>query len=231
MIEAATECFSDNPPNEILTSLVVRDIPPQKFIQDIASQFGQAVLDRWRSIKDPLYDKSFVPFWVLTLWERLMELNTAKEKWRAATTWFQCFSKTLDPTLSTAAREHLSRIGWGTEITVGQERATALKLPQLLGDVLLDSATLDLMAGCTQLEVDYAGGPTHMHICGSIFTNKVTQLRETGKKPPDWFRKRFIDPVWNGQWRVLYFPMFWSKYKHWILVKVNFTTGCVSIGW
>ena len=28
VVEAASECFSDNPPNEILASLIKRDIPP-----------------------------------------------------------------------------------------------------------------------------------------------------------------------------------------------------------
>jgi len=132
--------------------------------------------------------------------------------------------------MSAATREHLSRIGWGAEITVGQERATALKLPQLLADSLLDCATLDLMAGCTQMEVDYAGGPTHVHICGTVFMNKIVQLREAGKEPPGWFRERFIDPVQNGRWQMLYFPMFWSKYKHWVSVRVNFATAHVSVG-
>jgi len=81
VVEAASECFSNNPPNEILTSLTKRPIPPQKFIQDMKTQFGQAVLDCRKSIKDPLYDKSFLPLWVLTLWERLAELNAARNRW------------------------------------------------------------------------------------------------------------------------------------------------------
>ena len=69
VVEAASECFSDNPPTEILTTLIERDIPPHKFIQDLKSKFGQAILDRRMSIRDPLYDQSFLPFWILTLWE------------------------------------------------------------------------------------------------------------------------------------------------------------------
>ena len=157
-----------------------------------------------------------------------MELNTAKEKWRAATTWFRCLSKTLDTTTSATTKKHLSRVGWGAEITVGQERATGLTLPQLLADALLNCDILDLMAECTQMEVDYAGGPTHVHICGTIFANKVTQLMETSKEPPSWFRKRFIDPVQDGWWWILYFPMFWSKYKHWVSIRVDFTMGHVG---
>ena len=230
VLEAASECFSDNPPNEILASLAKRSIPPRKFIQDLASQFGQAILDRKRSIKDPLYHKSFLPFWVLTVWERLTELNLTKEKWTAATTWFERTSETLDPTTSATTRQHLTRIGWSAEITVGGERATALALPQLLANSLLDSAILDLMAGCIQVEVGYTGGLSHVHICGTVFTNTVTRLREKGAEPPDWFRERFIDPVQDGRWQMLYFPMFWSTCEHWVSVRVNFTTGRVSVG-
>ena len=69
LVEAASECFSDNLPNETPATLAEREIPPQKFIQEIKSGFGQAVLYRRKSIKDPLYEKSFLPFWILTLWE------------------------------------------------------------------------------------------------------------------------------------------------------------------
>jgi len=229
VVEAAGECFSSNLPNEILMSLVKRDIPPQKFIEDMALRFGQAVLDCQRSIKDPLYDKSFLPFWVLTLWERLTELNTTKEKWASAIAWFQRISNTLDQTTSTATRKHLTRIGWGAEITIGGERATALTLPQLFGDALLNCDVLDLMAECIQMEVGYSG-IAEVHICGTIFTKKVTQLRERNEEPPDWFRERFVDPVLDGRWQTLYFPMFWPKHKHWVSVRVDFATGRVSIG-
>ena len=46
VVEAASTCFSSNPPTEILTTLVKKDIPPRKFIQDLKSEFGQAILDR-----------------------------------------------------------------------------------------------------------------------------------------------------------------------------------------
>ncbi|KAF9646259.1 hypothetical protein BDM02DRAFT_3262386 [Thelephora ganbajun] len=84
VVEAASQCFSDNPPTEILASLVERDIPPRKFIQDLKSKFGQAVLDHRRSIRDPLYDRSFLPLWVLTLWEQLAELNAVRKEWMLA---------------------------------------------------------------------------------------------------------------------------------------------------
>jgi hypothetical protein len=44
VVEAASECFSNNPPTKILATLVEKDIPPYKFIQDLTSQFGQAIL-------------------------------------------------------------------------------------------------------------------------------------------------------------------------------------------
>ena len=229
VVEAASECFSDSPPNEILATLVDRDIPSQKFIQDMRLKFGQAVLDRRRSIKDPLNDRSFLPFWVLTLWERLTELNTARKDWLSANEWFQRFSPALDPTAFATTKKHLTRIGWGAEITVGRGRATALTLPQLFADARLNSTVLDLMAECTQMEVDY-NGPTHVCICGTVFANKVAQLNERNEGPPDWFQERFIDPVKSNQWQTLYFPMFWPKHKHWVSVKVDFTTRRISIG-
>lgn len=229
VVEVASKCFSNNPPNEILATIAERPIPPQKFIQDMGSQFGQAVLDRRRSIKDPLHEKSFLPFWVLTLWERLTELNAAKEEWSSATKWFQRFSQTLDPTASAAVKKHLARIGWGTEIIVGKARATALALPQLLADVRLNITVLDLMAKCTQIEVDY-GGPTHMCVCGTIFANKVAQLSERNEEPSGWFWERFVDPVKNRRWQILYFPLFWPKYKHWVSVRIDFGKQHVSIG-
>lgn len=229
VVEAAKECFSSNPPTEILTSLIERDIPSHKFIQDLKSQFGQAVLDRQRSIKDPLYDKSLLPFWVLTLWERLAELNAAKGEWTSAQTWLHQPSHGLDSTTLAAAERHFTRIGWCADITIGQERATTLSFCQLLADGRLDSTVLDLMAECIQTEVTY-NGPTSVRVCGTIFTNKLEQLGKTREQPPDWFRERFIDPVQDLRWQTLYFPMFWPRHKHWVSVKVNFDTGFISIG-
>lgn len=230
VVEAASKSFSNNLPGENPASLIKRDIPPQQFIRDAKSQFGQAVLDRQRSIKDPLYDKSFLPFWVITLWERLMELNAAKEEWSTAVAWFQRLSKTLVPTMSAATKKHLTRTGWGARITIGQEQATALTLTQLLADARLNSAILDLMAECTQVELS-CDEPTPVHVCGTLFGVKVAQLSGAGsEEPPDWFRKRFINPVKENQWKTLYFPLYWPKYKHWVAVKVNFRARKISIG-
>lgn len=230
VVEIASKCFSDNLPNEILESLIDREIPPKKFIQDAKLQFGQAILDRRRSIKDPLYEKSFLPFWVITLWEQLTELNGAKKEWTSAMAWFQHFSKSLDPTTTATTQKHLTRTGWNSEIIIGQERTTALILPQLLADACLNSTVLDVMAECIQVEVNY-NGPSHACICGTIFPEKVTQIRKCGKEPPVWFQKRFIEPVEKRQWKILYFPMFWPKHKHWVAIRVDFATKCISIGW
>ena len=228
VIEAASNCFSNDPPNEILVSLTKRAIPPQKFIRDVKSLFGQAVLDRRRSIKDPLRGGSFLPLWILTLWERLAELNAARREWSLAAAWFRRFSKTLGPTISSATEKHLARVGWSAEMRIGQERTTTLALPQLLADGCFKSTTLDLMAECTQVEVSY-DGPASMYVCGTVFANMVARFG-TREGPPEWFQKRFIDPVEKNQWKILYFPMFWPKHKHWVSVKINFTTKIASIG-
>lgn len=197
IVEAAGESFSNNRPNEILLSLIERAIPPPKFIQDLKSQFGQAVLNCRTSIKDPLYDNSFLPFWVLTLWERLAELNTARGEWLSATTWFKHISCTLGPTTVITTNKHLSRVGWGAKIIIRQEWATTLTLPQLLADACLNSAVLDLMAECIQMEAVY-GGTTRVCVCGTVFTNKVAQLRTSDEESPDWFQKRFVHPIQNN---------------------------------
>ena len=104
-----------------------------------------------------------------------------------------------------------------------------LTLPQLLTDNRLNGTVLDLMAGYIQTEVAY-DGPTGVCVCGMIFPNKIAQLWETETQPPDWFQERFIDPVRGNQCRILYFPMFWPKHKRWVSIRINFTTGIVSIG-
>ena len=112
VVEAASECLSDSPPNKILVTLIERDIHSQKFIQDMRSQFGQALLDHRKNIEDPLNDRSFLLFWVLILWEQLTELNTARKDWLSANEWFQRFSPTLHPMASAATKKHFTHIGW-----------------------------------------------------------------------------------------------------------------------
>ena len=194
VVEAARKSFSNNPPTEILTTLTKKDIPPHEFIQDLKSEFGQAVLDRRTSIKDPLYEKSFLPFWVLTLWERLVELNAAKEEWASANAWLQQSTRGLNPSMLAAAGRHFTRTGWSSDITIGRERAMTLTFPQLLMDRCLNGTILDLMAECIQTEVT-ENGSHDTYICGTVFPNKVTELWKTRTQPPDWFQERFIDPV------------------------------------
>lgn len=229
VVEAASECFSNNPPTEILTTLVKKDIPPYKFIQNLKSRYGQAILDRRTSIRDPIYDRSFLPFWVLTLWERLSELNVAREEWTLAHRWLQQSSKKMGPTALATARKHFTCTGWSSDITFGKEHATTLTLPQLLADGCLNGTVLDLMVECVQTEV-MANGHTGVYICGTIFPNEVTKLWERRAQPPEWFRERFIDAVRDHQWQTLYFPMFWPKNKHWVSIRINFSTGVISMG-
>ena len=229
VIEAASQCFTNNPPTKILATLVERDIPPDKFIQDLLLEFGQAVLDRQTSIRDPLYNRSFLPLWVLTLWERLAELNAAKKKWISARTWLQQSSRNLAPATFATATQHLARTGWCADITVGQECATTLTLPQLLADARLNGTVLDLMVQCVQTEVADSGN-AGVYVCGTLFPNKVAQLWETRAKPPDWFQKRFIDPVLDSQGHTLYFPMFWPEHEHWVSVRINFDKRLISVG-
>ena len=172
----------------------------------------------------------WVGAWVITLWERLTELNAAKKEWSTALAWFRRLSKTLVPTMSAATKKHLTRTGWSARITIGQEQATTLTLPQLLADARLNSAILDLMAECTQVELG-CDEPTPAHVCGTLFGDKVIQLSRAGSEdPPDWFRKRFIDPVKENQWKTLYFPLYWPKYEHWVSVKVDFRARRIYIG-
>lgn len=159
-----------------------------------------------------------------------MELNAGKRKWTSAAAWLQRFSKSFDPTMSAATKRHLTRVGWSAGITVGQERATALTLPQLLADDRLNSTILDLTAECTQVEVNY-DGPASVYVCGTIFADKVSQLGQGSGDLPGWFWRRFIEPVENKRRKILYFSVYWPKHKHWVSVKVDFSMGCVSVGW
>lgn len=227
ILEATSDCFSENLPDEVPASLIEREIPPWKFIQDAKSLFGQAVLDRRRSIKDPLGGKLFLPFWIITVWEQLADLNAAKGEWLSAVEWFQRLSKCLGST-SMATKEHLARIGWCAEMKIGSLRTSTSVLTQLLADTHLNDTILDLMANHTQAELN-RDGP--VYVCGSIFMNTAVSLARNCERPKEWFRARFICPIEEGQWSRLYCPMFWEEYKHWVSIRVNFRTGSISIGW
>ncbi|KAF9784903.1 hypothetical protein BJ322DRAFT_1210890 [Thelephora terrestris] len=150
-----------------------------------ACEFGQAILNRQMSIKEPLYDRSFLPFWVLTLWERLAELNSAREKWTLAQTWLQKSSQFLAPAMSTTARQHFTRTGWGADITFGRERATTLTLPQLLADARLNGTVFDLMVEFIQTEVNDDGpaGPLRSRVGRLYSLETKSMLLESSSFP------------------------------------------------
>ena len=79
----AHSCFRVEPPNEDLTILDTRSIPPLKWIRDAITGLGQAWFDGAQSIVDWRYQHSRLPFWVLTYWQTMADVISHRARWKA----------------------------------------------------------------------------------------------------------------------------------------------------
>ncbi|KAG0694676.1 hypothetical protein DFH29DRAFT_880554 [Suillus ampliporus] len=85
-VEADTaSCFDTAPPFCQLHPK--QPIPPKMFVKRLQAAFYQAIRDGNQSIHDPHYNDELLPLWVMSLWEQLHEVHTAKEEWKNATLW------------------------------------------------------------------------------------------------------------------------------------------------
>ena len=60
---------------------------PLPWIKGLKDHFKQAVLDGKKSIVDPQYPGSHIPFWWLGFWTELHNIHTIQRDWKKAIEW------------------------------------------------------------------------------------------------------------------------------------------------
>ena len=64
-----------------------RALPAEAFIDAAMKDLGQALLDGKKSVEDPSFPQSRLPFWVLQFWNKMHWIVFAQPQWMKGLSW------------------------------------------------------------------------------------------------------------------------------------------------
>lgn len=143
---AASQAFSKDEPNEDMTCLKTRPIPPKAWLEQLEKDFGQAWFNGTQTIEDKRYKNSRLQLFVLTYWKEMRIVIEKRAIWQAADEWLARWGKNGD-LLEEAdrAREMMTCLTWGLDISVLGARCPKENLTVLLSDNWIDGETIVMM--------------------------------------------------------------------------------------
>ena len=143
---AAVNVFSTEKPNEDITCLKTRPIPPKEWLDKLEKAFGQAWFDGAQSIVDPRYKFSRLPLWVLAFWREMKEVIEKRSIWQSAEAWLARWGKEgKELEEADHVREMMSSLTWGLDITALGAGSPKDSLAVLLSNGWIDGGTIDMM--------------------------------------------------------------------------------------
>lgn len=146
-LKNTSHAFSDDPPNETLTTLTTRPIPHPEFISKLQSQFGQAWFSGAQSIKDEQYKHSRLPFYAIEYWMQMAQVLDRKAAWIGAESWLGTWEAKDDALLLEALKVRLSfsLLAWGLWLKALGTDTGAETLAILLSDAWLNDEHINMM--------------------------------------------------------------------------------------
>ncbi|KAH7905193.1 hypothetical protein BJ138DRAFT_1130617 [Hygrophoropsis aurantiaca] len=234
--EKAKKNFSMLEPNEDITCLRYRKIPPTEWIQALNTAFGQAWFDGAKSLVDWRYGKdSRLPLWIITYWTEMSIVHKKRRLWLKAHQWVTHMSghhKT--PCLLEADNvvEKMATLGWGATLRgVGRGLGVETLVP-LLSDDWLDDDIINLaMHHLTE----------RMHLFPTISKSTIIAplsfsanlVAATNNLNVNTVSFRFLQHYTaifkNGQRTILYFPAHINN-NHWIVFCIDFIQKSLRYG-
>ena len=114
---SAAGAFSKGEPNEDIACLKTRPIPPKAWLEQLEKDFGQAWFNGTRSIEDKRYKDSRLPLFALTYWKEMRIVIEKRAIWQAVDEWLARRGKSGEVEEADRAREMMSCLTWGFDIT------------------------------------------------------------------------------------------------------------------
>ena len=146
VMHAAAGAFSKEELNEDLTCLKMRPIPLKDWLEQLDKEFGPAWFNGAWSIKDKRYKFSLLPLGVLSYWKEMRLVIEKQSVWQAADEWLVRWGKGGEQMEEAdRAREMMSCLTWGPDITVLGAGCPKQNLAVLLSDNWIDGETIDMM--------------------------------------------------------------------------------------
>ena len=146
IMHSAAGVFSKEEPNEDMACLKTRPIPPKAWLEQLDKDFGQAWFNGARSIEDKRYKNSRLQVCALTYWKEMRIVIEKQAMWQAADEWLARWGKSGEQ-LEEAdrAREMMSCLPWGFNITALGAGCSKENLTVLLSDDWIDGEIIDMM--------------------------------------------------------------------------------------
>ena len=121
-------------------------IPPKEWLEELDKDFGQAWFNGAQSIEDKWFKNSQLPLWTLSYWKEMRIVIEKQAIWQAADEWLARWGKDGEM-LEEAdhAREMMSCLSWGLDITALGARCPKENFTVLLSDNWIDNDTIDMM--------------------------------------------------------------------------------------
>ena len=146
IMHSAAGAFSKEEPNEDLTCLETRPIPPKDWLSELERDFGQAWFDGARSINDKRFKDSRLPLCALSYWKEMGIVIKKRAIWQAADQWLARWGKNGEEMEEAdRARDLMSCLPWGLDVTALGAGCPKENLAVLLSDNWIDGETVDMM--------------------------------------------------------------------------------------
>ncbi|KAJ3554974.1 hypothetical protein NM688_g2825 [Phlebia brevispora] len=217
----ARHWFHAEEPNEDLTSIKNRLLPPKDVLGNLYKEFGQAWFNNALSILDPQYQNSRLPLNVLTFWQEMSITISKKAAWVQADEWLSRGRLQQD---ADEARTLFHILAWGMPIRTLNVSAPVETLTQLLGNRQLDDEILNMACAvqARRASLDQKHTTSVVVAPTYLYTQIEVAFRtKAWNNPKNLLPSRYWQLIKEGKRKVLLMPALVNT-NHWVLFEANF---------
>jgi hypothetical protein len=222
--QTGSSSFSDELPNENLTCLATRPIPPKAWLTAVETAFGQAWFDGKVSIVDFRYKSSRFPLWVLSYWKELANSLEKRAVWKAADQWLEKWGK--DEEISDEVdkvRDMMGCLNWGSDVTTLGAFCPKHNLARLLSDKWLDDEIINMTMHDLAIRVRLDPKLSKTIVVATL----ALQMNLEAEAVPLLYR--YTQLFKQKKRKQLNFPTHVNK-NHWVAMKLDFKAETLSYG-
>ena len=229
---SAAGAFSKGEPNEDMACLKMRPIPQKAWLEQLEKDFGQAWFNGTRSIEDKRYKNSRLPLFALTYWKEMRIVVEKRAIWQAADEWLARRGKSGEVEEADRAREMMSCLTWGFDITALGASCPKRKLAILLSDNWIDDDIINMMmfylAAQVRLDAELQKTTVVAALNLQLHINRAYKTGDYSKASVP-LLCRYTELFKEKKRTYLYFPAHIGG-NHWVPFFIDFKTETIRHG-
>lgn len=207
--------------------IATRTIPPAAITSTLLLRFGQHWFNGARSIQDSRRPTQFLPFWVISYWNRLARVLDARHAWSTARAWIIECADASHPQFH-VVRDALTlfeTLGWNIMLQGAASGMRSCEWADFLSSNTVKGAFVEVMMKTVELQVQRT-----CHLSGVVSVEDLVfshalrydRLRWKGYEFDRSFchLRRVGDALFNGSQVQVLFPINIDN-SHWTLFKVD----------